>query len=295
MPGKTRSSLRELFGRSKSSNAEATQRGKQAEACKSATLSVPGLQAPRSDIEPTKNNDSKELLDATATAAQPTIQTTFIEKPDLWLLAYQRAGFDEQQTDVLLGPTHARDTSLSPLHLVEEVKKLAVDRYTDCKRGGWTRNSDNHEAQITRHAETVITAVLGIRDYVSAGLKFDATGCGATAWSIITFSLQVSRVSCFASCVSDSVQLVQNDLVRTQALSDASAYLSDLLARYFIIEQRYEYKDAEDSKRLQNCIVSVYSAILKYALKVKQARESGKTSINTVVDPTCSDFTTDHP
>lgn len=91
------------------------------------------------------------------------------------------------------------------------------------------------------------------------------------------------------------VQLVRLDLVRTQALLDASAYLSDQLARYFIIEQRFAYENADDSNRLQDCIISVYSVVLKYAFEVKQARESGKTGMNTVVNPTYFDYTSDRP
>lgn len=92
----------------------------------------------------------------------------------------------------------------------------------------------------------------------------------------------------------NSVQLVHRDLVRTQALLDASAYLSDLLARYFIIEQRYAYEDADDSERLQDCIIPIYSAVLKYAVKVKEADDRGKVGMNAVVIPTYFDFTSDN-
>lgn len=52
-------------------------------------------------------------------------------------------------------------------------------------------DKDNHGATITRHAQTVVIAALEVRELVAAGLKFDATGYEATAWSIITFCLHV--------------------------------------------------------------------------------------------------------
>lgn len=98
---------------------------------------------------------------------------------------------------------------------------------------------------------------------------------GRSSHSVYTYKLFIQQ----RLCISDSVQLVQNDLVRTQALFDASTYLSDLLARYSIIEQRYPYQNAEDWERLQGCTVSVYSVILKYTLRVKQAHLSGRSGM----------------
>lgn len=71
-------------------------------------------------------------------------------------------------------------------------------------------------------------------------------------------------------------------MVLTRVLLGASAYLSDLLARYSIIEHRYNHNtgptEADDGNRLQDCIVSVYAAVLNDALAVKVALESGVSS-----------------
>lgn len=96
---------------------------------------------------------------------------------------------------MLLRSESASDSSWSPLEFVEEVKRQTVDRYADCKRSGWISYKEHSGSIITKNAETIINAVLEVRELMSAGLKFDMTGYAATAWSIITLGLQVSRIS----------------------------------------------------------------------------------------------------
>lgn len=75
------------------------------------------------------------------------------------------------------------------------------------------------------------------------------------------------------SILTRAYQLRQNDLRRTQALCDVSAYLADLLARYAGYEMHYSDPRIKDWSQLQGCIVDVYTAVLKYAIGVKSARE----------------------
>jgi hypothetical protein len=70
------------------------------------------------------------------------------------------------------------------------------------------------------------------------------------------------------------MQLVQNDLKRTEAIAQASAYVVDVLTRYANIELHYNDDSIEDRAHLQDCTVKVYAAVLKYTLNVKMANES---------------------
>ena len=64
---------------------------------------------------------------------------------------------------------------------------------------------------------------------------------------------------------------MQADLDRTQSIFEASAFLADLLARYARIELHYGDPDIDDWLQLQDSIVSVYAAVLRYAFEVRSA------------------------
>ncbi|KAI4960287.1 hypothetical protein J4E86_001909 [Alternaria arbusti] len=102
---------------------------------------------------------------------------------------------------------------MSSLQFVQEVKDVTRDRFVECEKSGWFAKAGGCKAVIKQRAGTVLMAVLELKDFVSEGLKYDVTGYGATAWSIITFGLRA-------------------DLDRTQSIFEASAFLADLLARY---------------------------------------------------------------
>jgi hypothetical protein len=75
--------------------------------------------------------------------------------------------------------------------------------------------------------------------------------------------------------LTEDLQLVQNDLSRTELLLDASTYLADILALYASIEMHYSDVGFEDCVQLQDSIVTVYTAVLRYAFEVKKAQDSG--------------------
>ena len=59
------------------------------------------------------------------------------------------------------------------------------------------------------------------------------------------------------------MQLVQNDLYRTQSIFGATAFLADILARFASIELHYGDPEIQDWPQLQECIISVYAAVLQ--------------------------------
>ena len=61
----------------------------------------------------------------------------------------------------------------------------------DCAKSGWVTDDGTRRVIVAQRAEKVITAVLELKDFVSQGLKFDVTGYGTPAWSVITLGVQV--------------------------------------------------------------------------------------------------------
>ena len=72
--------------------------------------------------------------------------------------------------------------------------------------------------------------------------------------------------------------MVQNDKDRLNATFEASTYLANLLARYANIEAHYRDPQSIDVKELENGIVSVYVAILRYSAEVKESQRMGVSS-----------------
>lgn len=75
-----------------------------------------------------------------------------------------------------------------------------------------------------------------------------------------------------------SIQLVQNDKDRLDKIFDASEFLADLLARYANIERRYCHPETSDSRYLEEGIVDVYVAVLRYSAKVKTSQQANMSS-----------------
>jgi hypothetical protein len=112
----------------------------------------------------------------------------------IWQLAYERAAFDEGQKSEIT-KSKAKTEKWNPLKFVEQVKDQTRVRSEECERSGWI-DKTNKKIAFAQQAETILTAVVELKGFVSAGLKFDVTGYGAVAWSVINIGLQVR---CFLS------------------------------------------------------------------------------------------------
>jgi len=172
---------------------------------------VSALVAPTADVELTTNiergrsssiqlslsadhstmRDREATAEISKTVVRTSTEDLVVEEPKLWDLAFARAGFDEHETQILLRPVTENCKTWSAQGFVEEVKKLTGKKYAECEQSKWTSEQDGGDPAIVRQAEKVIVAALELKDLVAAGLKFDVTGYGATAWSFITFGLQV--------------------------------------------------------------------------------------------------------
>jgi hypothetical protein len=114
---------------------------------------------------------------------------------DLWTMAFLRAEFNQKESELLLKAFDDQKDDWSALGFVKKVTDLTQVQCHLSGKSGWRCNrSGGGRVAVARQAENILSAVLQLKDLVSAGLKFDATGYGATAWSLVTFSLQVSAV-----------------------------------------------------------------------------------------------------
>jgi hypothetical protein len=69
--------------------------------------------------------------------------------------------------------------------------------------------------------------------------------------------------------------MVKNDGEISTATLEACLYLTDVLARYAIIEQRYRAGDDQCSPSFKNAIIRGYKAVLEYCAAVKVVKDSG--------------------
>ncbi|KAJ4361958.1 hypothetical protein N0V83_010899 [Neocucurbitaria cava] len=102
---------------------------------------------------------------------------------DLWKLAFEKAGFDEHQRGVLLGESSG--ASWSPSVLVERVSDSTIARFRDCKSSKWFSGPRDHTAAVSAQAKTVFTAILALKNFVDAGMKFDITGMIASFSALV--------------------------------------------------------------------------------------------------------------
>jgi len=134
-------------------------------------------------------------LPAFAVSTLPVLTVSNQDRPatsrSLWDRAYEKAKFTDTETEVLLKAFQGDRKEWTAVSFVEEVKDLTRARCIDCAEDDYSARKSGKRTVIAQRAETIVSAVLQMKDLVSAGLKFDATGYGATAWSVITFSLQV--------------------------------------------------------------------------------------------------------
>jgi hypothetical protein len=113
------------------------------------------------------------------------------EHPDLWALAFVSANLSEKQKKAL-GISQDSDNIRSPSRLVTDVVKLTKERFAEYEASGWHVKPGKKDIDVGKEAKKILCSVLHFKDLIDAGLKFDPTGYGASAWAIISFSLQVS-------------------------------------------------------------------------------------------------------
>lgn len=186
-----------IFGKNKIPNDAAQQHSpKSTRPSSSSTLTVPGsstsslytLSQGREHSGPDPEPDPVVLATPTKPAQQtPVNNDAGTEKSKLWGLAFQRASCSGREITILMNSAEDDQRGWSPsswvddLKVIQEVEATTLQRCTIANRCGWKSDKSGGELAIREQAEKVLGAVLGMKDLISAGLKFDVTGYAATA------------------------------------------------------------------------------------------------------------------
>jgi hypothetical protein len=126
-------------------------------------------QVPLSPAQDSKPDDETATAPLTIEVSAPIVEGPRVETPDLWLLAYERAGFNEEQKKTLLRTSEEDEaTPRSPLEYVENVKDVTRDRCMECAKSGWVTSdgarNGTRNVVVAQRAEEVISAVLEMKD-----------------------------------------------------------------------------------------------------------------------------------
>lgn len=100
---------------------------------------------------------------------------------------------------------------------------------------------------------SLINSISTFKSLVDEGLRFDPTGYGTLAWSVVSFGL-VAAI---------------NSSEISEHLTQSCEYISAIMDEYAMYEARYLNVDCEGRTALERCVVEVYRAILTYVAEMK--------------------------
>ncbi|BCS01057.1 uncharacterized protein AKAW2_51398A [Aspergillus luchuensis] len=190
------------------------------------------------------------------------------EKRNLWQEAYK--SLDEKQRQNI-NPVEVHKQS-SDNHDVDAnpVRKALDDVIQTVKAQYEMRMSKRGDSQLRDAASKILTATLSCKDIISAIVAFDPTGHASSAWTVVSLGLTMT----------------QNYRDQQMAWFQSSAILTDILARYAFVEKLYRDERSEMNEKIEDAIVRVYLAVLKYAAEAMNIYRSnpGKRLMQSVVD-----------
>ncbi|PLB50053.1 hypothetical protein P170DRAFT_380384, partial [Aspergillus steynii IBT 23096] len=98
-----------------------------------------------------------------------------------------------------------------------------------------------------------------MQSVVGGIVAVDPTGHAASAWAIVSLGLKMT----------------QNDRMLQEKLFEASEFLTDVLARYTLVEKSLQKSHEDTSKLLNQSVIQLYASIMRYALEMAHVREAG--------------------
>nr|XP_001401751.2 NACHT and WD40 domain protein [Aspergillus niger CBS 513.88] len=131
------------------------------------------------------------------------------------------------------------------------------------------RMSKREDSKLRDAANKILTATLSCKDIISAIVALDPTGHASSAWTVVSLGLTMT----------------QNYRDQQMAWFQSSAILTDILARYAVMEKLYRDDGSELNDKIEDAILRVYIAVLKYAAEAMTIYRSntGKRLMQSVV------------
>ena len=139
-----------------------------------------------------------QISNTTEVAPQTRKCVNTAATPSLWQVAFQS---DEISLDekAFLVATDGKLPKENPELLIQDVIRLTTEKCAEYEARGWHIKTSNSQKSISVRTEatTLLCSVLRFKELLDAGLRFDPTGYGVSAWTVVAFGLQVGlRLSC---------------------------------------------------------------------------------------------------
>ncbi|OJZ87399.1 hypothetical protein ASPFODRAFT_715006 [Aspergillus luchuensis CBS 106.47] len=226
------------------------------------TLEPVAQPKPKSDALPAE--DKQVQLSSNTILLHPNRKT---EKRNLWQEAYNALDEKQRQNITPLkkndqnGDNHDDDAT--------PVRKTLDDVIQTVKAQYEIRMSKRGDSRLRDAANKILTATLSCKDIISAIVAFDPTAYASSAWTVVSLGLTMT----------------QNYRDQQMAWFQSSAILTDILARYAVIEKLYRDESSEVNDRIEDAILRVYIAVLKYTAEAMTIYRSntGKRLMRSVV------------
>ncbi|GKZ25265.1 hypothetical protein AbraIFM66951_003861 [Aspergillus brasiliensis] len=172
-------------------------------------------------------------MDSQVTSSSDKAYDTLDEK--------QRQSMDPVKVHEQSSDNHDADTNLVSKKL-DEVIQTAKAQYE-------IRMSKREDSGLRDAASKILAAALSCKEIVSAVVAFDPTGHASSAWTVVSLGLTMT----------------QNYRDQQMAWFQSSAILTDTLARYAVVEKLYRDESSELNDKIEDALLRVYIAVLKYA------------------------------
>ncbi|OJJ71136.1 hypothetical protein ASPBRDRAFT_30878 [Aspergillus brasiliensis CBS 101740] len=199
---------------------------------------------------PSQSDTSLAEDDQVASSSDSTIlprRNRKAQRRNLWQEAYN--ALDEKQRQNM-NPVEVHEQS-SDNHDVDSnpVCKRLDEVIQTVKAQYEIRMSKRGDSQLRDAASKILAATLSYKEIISAIVVFDPTGHASSAWTVVSLGLTMT----------------QNYRDQQMAWFQSSAILTDTLARYAVVEKLYRDESSELNDKIEDAILRVYIAVIKYA------------------------------
>ena len=161
---------------------------------------------------------------------------------DLWKEAHEKLSQDKK--DCL-----SKIEKVEGSKVVKQVVEQIELKYAEHGKGHWKTAF-----------ESILKSVLVAKEMINFAVSCDPTGHAATAWTVVSLGLQMT----------------QNELDMRQNVLKACKLLAGNLELMAAFEASYRVQRVQDSNRLEDSIVMVYTAILELSAEVVRQNAIGQ-------------------
>ncbi|KAJ5164331.1 uncharacterized protein N7500_006161 [Penicillium coprophilum] len=220
------------------------------------------VRPPPSSTTTSINSQASESHEATAHKARG------YEAPNLWKEAFDTLDEKEQR---LLKPSNAGSSDESENVFSWNIEK-ALDAVIDTTRRHLEiRELKRKESRVGDYPQRILSAVLVLKDSISAVLACDPTGHASAAWSVVSMGLNIT----------------QNYCQQQETWLESSEYLSSTISRITLVETTYRDKNRATKKFVEDALVGIYVEVLRYAAAARAIHQSnkGKKILKLIITP----------